>query len=678
MATLKAMFKLFDGYSSTIDKINRKTDEATNKIMNASGATDKFNKKLENTGASANIANTGLGKLVKTFISLAAIKKGIDIVDEYTNTASRLALINDGLQTQAELQDKIFAAAERARGSYSNMADAIATMGLLAKDAFKSNDELIAFTELVQKSFKIAGASTSEQQAAMRQLAQAMASGRLQGDELVSIMENAPMIYEAIAKYMGKTKAELKELSSKGAITADIIKNAMFAAADDINKKFQEMPMTFGDIWNKIKNGALKAFSPVIQKVNELINSEGFNKFINGMIKGFYTISAVASRLIDIISKVGSFFASNWSIIEPLIWGIIGALVVYNATMGIAWLTTLKHIALKAAHTVASWAETAAIFALIAAQEGLNAALAACPITWIIMSVIMLIALFYAAVAAINHFAGTTISATGLIVGVLFTAAAFVGNLFIAFANLAIDVFATIWNTVATFAEFLANVFVDPVGSIIRLFAGMADSVLGILQGIAKAIDTIFGSNLAAAVSGWKNSLKGAVNNLVGEAKIKVPRINTSDFKIERFEYSKAWKSGYAMGEKFESKFNLKNLLGGLSGVSSDVLSGLDPSKFLPTDSGEALGSKGNPATVKGTGKNGAVEVDMSDEDLKYLRDIAQREYINQFSTATLAPNITITFGDVHKEADADKVAKRIRKILQEEIAMAAEGSYAG
>ena len=201
MATLKAMFKLFDGYSKTISVINKKTDEATNKILNASGVTDKFNRKLEATGASAKKASSGLGKFLSIAALIAAVVKGIAIVDEFTNTATRLDLINDGLQTQVELQNKIFAAAKRSRGAYTAMADAVAKMGLLAKDSFTNNNELIAFTELVQKSFKLSGASQSEQSSALLQLTQAMAAGRLQGDEFRSIMENAPMIADAIAKY---------------------------------------------------------------------------------------------------------------------------------------------------------------------------------------------------------------------------------------------------------------------------------------------------------------------------------------------------------------------------------------------------------------------------------------------------------------------------------------------
>ncbi|SHH76276.1 tape measure domain-containing protein [Caloranaerobacter azorensis DSM 13643] len=663
MATLKAMFKLFDGYSRTIGKIEKRTQTATDQILKASGATDKFNKKLKDTGASANIASSGLGKLIGTFLSFAVAKKGIDIADEYTNTAARLSLINDGLQTQAELQEKILAAANRSRGSYLDMANAISKMGLLAGDAFKSNDELIAFTELVQKSFKVGRASSSEQASALLQLSQAMAAGRLQGDEFRAITENASIIADAIAKYMGKSKGELKELSAEGVITADIIKNAVFMAADDINNKFETMPMTFGDVWNRIKNDGLKAFDPVIQETNELINSEGFNKFIDRLIKGFYIMSTVASGLINIISKIGFFFANNWSIIEPLIWGIIGALIVYNATMGIAWLTTLKTIADKAKKIALDWAEYAAIFALIWAQDGLNAALAACPITWIITGVIALIAVFYAAIAVINKLTGTSISATGIIIGAVIVAAAFIGNVVIGLMNSLIQVIWTIFvEPFIGIIEWVLNAanggFNSFGGAVANLIGQIISWFLSLGKVVTKIIDAIFGTDWTSGLSALQEKvLKWGKNEDAITINREAPIIK------HRFEYGKVWDTGYKFGEKVEDKIS----------SLTDLMTDKEDKEFDLSN----IGTEGNPLTIEGIGSNGKVEVDMSDEDLKYLQDIAQREYINKFSTATLAPNIQVSFGDVHKEADVDKVARRIRKILQEQIATAAEGSYA-
>ncbi|WIV11375.1 tape measure protein [Proteiniborus sp. MB09-C3] len=626
MATLEAMFKMFNGYISKIEKINK---------------------------------------------SFKELKKGTDFIDGFMNTNARLGSINDGLQTQAELQDKVFAAANRSRGAYVNMASAISEMGILAEDAFSSNDELIAFMELAQKSFKISDASPTEQSSALSQLTQAMSTGAFQGDGFSSILDNAPVIAEAIAKYTGLSKDELKSMSVDGLITSDIIKNAMFAMSKDINGRFEDVSITFADIWNRIKNGGLKAFRPIIEEVNKLIETEGFENFVNGLITGFNRVSQVAGFLINIISSIGSFFTNNWSIIEPLLWGIIGALVVYNATSGIAYLNTLKMLGAKMLKVAADWLEYAAIFALILVQDGLNAALAACPITWIIIAVIALIAIFYAAVAAVNKFAGTSISATGIIAGAFMVALAFVGNLFVGLWNLIADLIVNIWNGYANVAEFLANVFNDPIGSIVRLFAGMADTVLGILEGIASVIDTLFGSNLASSISGWRSGLQGIVDNLVGEAEIKVPRMDSSSMHLDRFEYGTAWDIGYSAGESFQNKFSFNNLFDGISDLGTIDNNLYDNISDLDTI------DNNNPLIVEGTGNNKAVEVDMSDEDLKYLRDIAEREYINKFSAATLAPNIQVTFGDVHENADADKVAGRIRKILQEEIATAAEGVYA-
>lgn len=616
MATLKAMFKLFDGYSSTIDKINKKTDEATNKIMNASGVTDKFNKKLENTGASANIANTGLGKLVKTFISLAAIKKGIDIVDEYTNTASRLALINDGLQTQAELQDKIFAAADRSRGSYNDMADAVAKMGLLAGDAFGSNDELIAFTELMQKSFKIGGADTAMQQGAMRQLTQAMASGRLQGDELTSIMENAPIMYDAIVKYTGKSKGELKEMGSQGKITADIIKNSMFMAANDINTKFGTLPMTFADVWNKIKNSATRAFEGVMESINKVINTNGFQDFLKKMTVGFELVAEAAEWIVNTV-------VAGWDTIGPIL-GVIGGVLLVNIIRKLILMIPL-------------WAANA---------------IGILKMTWPILLVIGVIAI---AISAARQFGATWEQILGVVGGIVGVFAAFCYNQFV-----------LIWNAVAAFVNFFGNVFKHPIASIKILFYDLAYTVLGYIETMAQGIENLINKipgvevNITSGLGNLRNKIEKASGTVKSETEW-IEYVKSKDFM--------AYSEGYAKGSNIGE--NIPDKIGGIVDKATKFLAGankgFDMSKFAPTD---------KPQTVKGTGKDGAVKVDMSDEDLKYLRDIAERDYINKFSTATLAPNINVQFGDVHEEADANKVAGRIKKILQEEIATAAEGAY--
>ena len=236
MPTLSAMFKILDGgYNSALNKMNSGMDKAIRSTLGASQGVDKVNTSLEKTGAAGNRGASGLVKvenmmestqkkasamnstlkgLVGTLLSIGAAKKAMDMTDVYTNTNARLNMINDGTQNQEKLQQKIFDAADRSRGKYADMASAVAKMNLLAGDNFTSNDEAIQFTELLQKSLKVSGADTSEQQSAFLQLSQSMAAGKLQGDEFRSIMENAPMVAEALSTYMGVSKGELEELSS--------------------------------------------------------------------------------------------------------------------------------------------------------------------------------------------------------------------------------------------------------------------------------------------------------------------------------------------------------------------------------------------------------------------------------------------------------------------------------
>lgn len=615
MPSLDAVFRIFDGYSGPMDKVIRRTNKVASELLGASGNTDKFNQKLNATGASAGNASNGLNKLVGTIISFAAAQKGMNIIDEYTNTKARLNLINDGLQTQAELQEKIFASANRSRGVYSDMAGAIARMGILAGESFKSNDELIAFTELVQKSFKVGGASQTEQSSAMLQLSQAMAAGRLQGDEFRSIMENAPMIAEAIAKYTGKSKGDLREMSKEGTITADIIKNAMFMAGNDIETKFKTMPMTFADIWNRIKNGGTQAFAKIMEKVNQLINTEGFQRFINGLIIGFDLLAKAVGWMIDTI-------INGWDTIGPIL-----------AIIGTVWLVYIL------TQVVAT---TAALITQAAAWLS---------VYWPVLLVIGVIAL---AISAARQFGASWEQIFGFIGGVIGVFVTYFYNRFV-----------YIWNFVGAFVNFLGNVFKNPVASIKALFFDLASNVIGFISTMAKAIEQVINKipgvevNISGGLDKFKSKLESASATIKSEAGL-VEYVKSKEF----MDYSDGYVKGNNIGK------NVANTVGGALDKLNSAMSGagsIDMSKF---------GTPGSPITVKGKGKGDKVDVNMSDEDLRYLRDIAEREYINKFSTATLAPNIQVSFGDVHETADADKVAGRIKMILQEEIAMTAEGAY--
>ncbi|MCF0149716.1 MAG: tape measure protein, partial [Clostridium sp.] len=578
------------------------------------------NDKLKKTGSSSSFFSSSLGKLTGTVLTLTTALKGMQLSDELVNTGARLNLINDGLQTQAELQEKIYASATRSRGVYTDMAGAVAKLGLTAADSFGSNDELIAFTELIQKSFKVGGASASEQSSALLQLTQAMGAGKLQGDEFRSITENAPMIADAIAKYVGVSKGKLKELSSEGAITADIIKNAMFNASDDINSKFKTMPMTFSDIWNKLKNGLLSAFTPISDAFSNMINSQSFINVINALIIGVNILGSALGGLIDLI-------VSGWDLISPFI-----------IALATVWLNTI---------IVKLWAMVTPILA----QAG----------AWILAHapMIMLIALIIMIIQALGS------------MGVTFQDIfSFVGGLFGVFYALVGNYLIGLWNTVAAFVNFFGNVFSNPVAAVQTLFYDMAVNVLGIIEGLAQGIEDLLNKipgvevSITSGISGLRDRLASKSASIKDEAGL-VEYVKSKEF----INYSSSAMAGSDIGNNIYGSIAEK--LSGISNAFSSLTQGVTSSGIPGLGD---IGTSSNPLSVEGTGKDGAIDVDMADEDLKYLRDIAEREYINKFSTATLAPNIQISFGDVHEEADVDKLYGRVRKILQEEIAIASEG----
>lgn len=638
----------------------------------------RFNQEINEGVANAdNLMNTIKGA-VAAYATIQTVTKALDLSDTLTSTTARLNLMNDGLQTTQDLQNMIYLSAERSRGAYQATADAVSKLGLMAGDAFGSSEEIVAFMEQVNKQFTIAGTETAGIEAAMLQLTQAMGSGVLRGEEYNSILEQAPNIIQAIADYMDVPKGQLKDMAAEGQITADIVKAAMFAAADETNAKFESMPMTFSQIWTSFQNTALMAFQPVLNRMNEIANSDASQNFVNNAITGLSTVAGIALEIFDLLVGVASAVADNWSWLSPIIYGVAAALVVYYTALGIYNGIQLISNGIKAAaalqekiHAASLAMETGATFAATAAQYGFNAALYACPITWIIILIIALIALFYAAVAAVNKFAGTSVSATGIICGAFMVALAFIGNIFVALWNLVVDVFVLIYNLVAEVANFIGNVFTDPIGAVCRLFFGLADTVLGILQALASAIDAIFGSNLAGSVQGWRDSLGGWVDDTFGKGEEVMAKMNADDMKLGRFEYGEAWDAGYSFGE----------------GIDQSIAN-FDPSSLFDTnvpgaDDYANLGSYGSGIGGIGSGVDDiagntgkiADSMDITEEDLKYLRDIAEQEAVNRFTTAEITIEQT-NHNTVSGKMDLDGIVSGLTDAANEAVDKIAEGVH--
>ncbi len=625
-------------------------------INESTVAQQSFNKSVAQAPTQFNKLLSGVKAMAATYLSMQGAQAIARITDEYVNTQARLSLINDGLQTTAQLQDKIFAAANRSRGAYEAMADTVGKLGLLAGNAFKNNDELVAFTELMQKSFKVSGASAQEAEAAMYQLTQAMASGRLQGDEFRSIMENAPMLADAIAKYTKKSKAQLREMSREGTITSDIIKNAMFSAADDINKKFESMPRTFGDVANSIKNNALQAFGPVLAQIDQFLNSPAGINFVNGINQALSFTATLAGYLVTGLTNLFSLITTYW----PYIAGALAAVAAYYLPTIITQLWSMVAPILTAA---GAWA------------------LANWPI------LVMAIAIG-AVIYVLNQLGVTADQVFGFIGGTMAMLVSYVYN-----------VVAEIWNVIVSFAEFLANVFIDPVYAVKKLVYDLQMAFLQFALNANKGIEAFVNNFVSTFAKGINLVIKGinwlidALNKIPGfnigkvgevsatskvnltsgiEAMINSLEPPKSDKNVVNFDKAKL---AYIDGAKaFQKGYDwtsnaYKDVAGALKGIGKGVATTVAP----------AIPSAPKAPNIDKVGKVGKVgkiddTVDISSEDLKALRDLAEMKSIQNF--VTLTPVVRVTTGPISKDVDVDAVIKRIEQSLESEIAISAQGVY--
>ncbi|MFQ4228464.1 UNVERIFIED_CONTAM: hypothetical protein C3P01_19225, partial [Clostridioides difficile] len=530
---------------------------------------------------------------------------------------------------------------------------------------------------------------------------------------------------------------KIRGMASEGMLTADIVKNSLLAASAETNAQFEKMPYTLGQIFTSIKNNAVIIFGAIQKKIEDTVSSRGFRTFITDVTDSLYVLGAVGysvfNGIIDLLSSptfqgffnmlivgaslvaqglgwiitqalsVANVFAQNWSIISPIVYGVISAIAIYKGVLLASTIATMAASFVNSLYAVAAYkacaalaAQEFAIFGKIsaqtmealvtaqatAAQWGFNAALYACPLTWVVLGIIAVIAAIFVAVAIFNHFAGTSVSAIGIVAGAISVAAAFIGNLFIATGNLIIDIVALIYNSLANFAEFFANFLDDPIGSVIRAVSRMADAVLGILRSIASAIDTIFGSNLANAVSGWQDKLQGWTDKVAGEAKIKVERMDPNKLHFDRFNYGKAWDAGYKWGDKLETNIKDKFDISKIAEKAKKDL-GLDDLWDKKYGLGDGFGSaglnsplndaaKGAKDTAGNTAKM-AKTMDKSQEDLKYLRDIAEQEVINRFTGVNIKIDMNNT-NNISRDTDLDGIVNVLTEKLNDAMVVSAEG----
>lgn len=646
----------------------------------------RFNQEIQEGVSGAEGLMGTIKRVVGAYVGIQSVGKILNMSDELTQTTSRLDLMNNSFNEingtaneTSELVNMVYAAAQDARGSLDSMASVVARFGNNARDAFGNSEEVVAFADLVQKQMTIAGASTQEAANAELQLSQALGSGVLRGDELNSIFEQAPNLIQNIADYLDVPIGKIRDMAADGEITGDIVKAAIFSAADDINAKFDEMPMTWGQIWQSMQNTAVMAFQPVLQRLNGMANSNAFQGFVDEAIEAMATTANIVLNIFDLVGSVAGFVADNWSMISPIIYGIAAALAVYGTYLAIVKGMEIASAAASAIHAVAMSAKigitaalTGSTMAATAAQMGYNGALYACPIVWIIVLVVALIAIFYAAVAAVNHFAGTTTSATGLICGAFAIALAFIGNLFIGTVNTIIGIGVTLWNLIANFVNAFALIFNNPIAGIEALFLSLFNFIVEVIESAARMLDAVFGSNLADAVAGFQNKVQAKVDAVItenGGSEI-LKTVEMSDYQFNRFDYGDAWNSGYNFGEKIDDKisnFSLSDIFGKTDIPNpDDYISGF-------SDAIANSGAGGNLDSIADDTSAIKDSVDITDEDLKYLRDIAEQEAINRFTTAEIKLDMTNN-NNVSSNADLDGIVDGMTTKVLEALEAVREG----
>lgn len=647
----------------------------------------RFNQEIQEGVSGAEGLMGTIKRVVGAYVGIQSVGKILNMSDELTQTTSRLDLMNNSFNEingtaneTSELVNMVYAAAQDARGSLDSMASVVARFGNNARDAFGNSEEVVAFADLVQKQMTIAGASTQEAANAELQLSQALGSGVLRGDELNSIFEQAPNLIQNIADYLDVPIGKIRDMAADGEITGDIVKAAIFSAADDINAKFDEMPMTWGQIWQSMQNTAVMAFQPVLQRLNCMANSNAFQGFVDEAIEAMATTANIVLNIFDLVGSVAGFVADNWSMISPIIYGIAAALAVYGTYLAIVKGMEIASAAASAIHAVAMSAKigitaalTGSTMAATAAQMGYNGALYACPIVWIIVLVVALIAIFYAAVAAVNHFAGTTTSATGLICGAFAIALAFIGNLFIGTVNTIIGIGVTLWNLIANFVNAFALIFNNPIAGIEALFLSLFNFIVEVIESAARMLDAVFGSSLADAVAGFQNKVQAKVDAVItenGGSEI-LKTVEMSDYQFNRFDYGDAWNSGYNFGEKIDDKisnFSLADIFGKVDIPNPDDYT----SSF--SDAIANSGAGGNLDSIADDTSAIKDSVDITDEDLKYLRDIAEQEAINRFTTAEIKLDMTNN-NNVSSDADLDGIVDGMTTKVLEALEIVREGA---
>lgn len=668
------------------EEFNQTMQQASSPINDNIRRQEQFNQSLQNGASESSNLVSAIKRMAGAYLSIQTAGKILEMSDEITQTTSRLNMMNDGLQSTADLYNMVYVAANDARGSLGDMASVVARFGNNAKDAFSSSAEVVQFANLVQKQMTIAGASTQEAANAELQLSQALGSGVLRGDELNSIFEQAPNLIQNIADYLDVPIGKIRSMAQDGELSADVVKQAVFAATDEINANFESMPMTWGQMWTVFQNNATMAFQPVLQRLNDLANTDGFQTFATNAINDLAVVAGVVLDIFEGIGSIASFATEHWETIGPILGVAAAALIAYNVALGAyngmqiianvqkAISTAQEYANAKAvlANTAAYSAQTVKTAEATVAQAGFNTMLLACPLTWIVVGIMAAVT---ALIILANHFSGTghiAQSTFGAICGGINVVIQYFKNWGLSVA----DIFIGIWNAGGACATNVEIAFHNAISHVQALWYNMLSTALTVVSGICSAL------NKLPFVDFDYSGITGAADNYASKAAAAAG--NTKDYAsvpaafskgVKTYDtYQKGWvkdayTAGAAWGDGVTSK--MKNA------ISSNATNTPNTNNYpnALASSNVATATAANTAdTAKNTAKT-ANTLSASSEDLKYLRDIADREYVNKFTTAQIKVEM-INHNNVNNDMDLDGMAEHLRSKIEEEMNAAAEGEH--
>lgn len=661
------------------EEFNQTMQQAGSPINDNIRRQEQFNQSLQNGASESSNLVSAIKRMAGAYLSIQTAGKILEMSDEITQTTSRLNMMNDGLQSTADLYNMVYVAANDARGLLGDMASVVARFGNNAKDAFSSSAEVVQFANLVQKQMTIAGASTQEAANAELQLSQALGSGVLRGDELNSIFEQAPNLIQNIADYLNVPIGKIRSMAQDGELSADVVKQAVFAATDEINANFENMPMTWGQMWTVFQNDATMAFQPVLQRLNDLTNTDGFQEFATNAINDLAVVAGVVLDIFEGIGSIGTFVQDNWQIIGPVVYGVVAALAAYATYVGITNAIDMISTGIKITMCVASYAhaaatgtEASATAAATAAQYGLNTAMLSCPLTWIVVGIMALIIVL---VALCNHFSGAghiAQSTFGAICGGINVVIQYFKNWGLSVA----DIFIGIWNAGGACATNVEIAFHNAISHVQALWYNMLSTALTVVSGICSAL------NKLPFVDFDYSGITGAADNYASKAAAAAG--NTKDYASVPAAFSKgvktydtyqngwakeAYTAGAAWGDGVTSK--IKNTL---SSKATNIPNANNYPNALASSNVATATAANTADTAKNTAKT-ANTLSASSEDLKYLRDIADREYVNKFTTAQIKVEM-INHNNVNNDMDLDGMAEHLRSKIEEEMNAAAEGEH--